>query len=146
MLREASSSVKRRPLLFRSFAPSPRSVSESSRRGVVERLAFARAVGWNWMNSRFWSFAPARAAIAIPSPVAIAGLVVYLYTWPAPPVAIITASAKIVSMRFLRVMILAPWIVRPLRMRSTAKVFSKTSIFGCSRTRLTRIDSISLPV
>lgn len=95
MLREASSSVKRRPLLFRSFAPSPRSVSESSRRGVVERLAFARAVGWNWMNSRSFVLALARIAIASPSPVAISGLVVCLYNCPIPPVARIVASAKI---------------------------------------------------
>jgi hypothetical protein len=41
----------------------------------------------NWTNSRSATRAPATAAIAIPSPVAIAGFVVSRNTWPAPPVA-----------------------------------------------------------
>ena len=41
--------------------------------------------------------APARYAMAMPSPVATVGLVVRAYTWPAPPV------ARIVTMATLRV-------------------------------------------
>ena len=45
------------------------------------------AVGWNCMNSTSATATPARSAIAIPSPVACAGLVVTANSWPAPPVA-----------------------------------------------------------
>jgi len=80
------------PSWFTSFAPSPRSVSERRKRGVLRLLS---AVGWNWMNSRSFVLALARIAIASPSPVAISGLVVCLYNCPIPPVARIVASAKI---------------------------------------------------
>ena len=52
-------------------------------------------VGWNWTNSRSLTRAPARQAMARPSPVAIAGFVVSRYTRPAPPVARRTARASI---------------------------------------------------
>jgi len=42
------------------------------------RPGLDRAVGWNWMNSRSTSAAPARQAMAMPSPVATGGLVVRL--------------------------------------------------------------------
>ena len=45
------------------------------------------AVGWNCTNSRSATAAPARIAIAMPSPVDNAGLVVTANIWPAPPVA-----------------------------------------------------------
>ena len=35
-----------------------------------------RQVGWNWMNSMFATRQPARQAVAMPSPVAVSGLVV----------------------------------------------------------------------
>ena len=63
------------------------------------------------MNSMSWSFAPALFAIAIPSPVAIDGFVVYLKTWPVPPVASITASAKTVSIFLFLKIIFAPYSV-----------------------------------
>ncbi len=54
----------------------------------------ARAVGWNWVNSMSCSAAPARQAMATPSPVATGGLVVSANTWPAPPVASSVARAS----------------------------------------------------
>ena len=54
--------------------PSPRTASE-----IRKDLAYGwnRQVGWNWMNSMFDTRQPARQAIAMPSPVAVSGLVVY---------------------------------------------------------------------
>ena len=54
------------------------------------------AVGWNCINSRLATSAPARYAMAMPSPVAISGFVVYKYTQPVPPVASITTGVFIV--------------------------------------------------
>ena len=51
-------------------------------------------VGWNCMNSTSATSAPARRAMATPSPVAPAGLVVAANSWPAPPVASTTARAR----------------------------------------------------
>ena len=48
-------------------------------------------VGWNWVNSRSMSSAPASYAIAIPSPVYSHELLVTSHALPAPPVARITA-------------------------------------------------------
>ena len=45
------------------------------------------AVGWNCMNSTSATATPARSAMARPSAVASAGLVVTANSWPAPPVA-----------------------------------------------------------
>ncbi len=56
------------------------------------------------MNSMFATRQPARQAMAMPSPVAMSGLVVYRYTLPAPPVAStvwraekVTTSSRTVS-------------------------------------------------
>ena len=59
------------PCLSTRTAPSPRTASD-----MRKRLAWGwnRHVGWNWMNSMFSIFAPARHARAIPSPVAESGL------------------------------------------------------------------------
>jgi hypothetical protein len=56
-----------------------------------------RQVGWNWMNSMFATRQPARQAAAMPSPVAVSGLVVYRYTLPAPPVARMVCGARKVT-------------------------------------------------
>ena len=64
-----TSSRKRAPVSSISTAPSPRSASVSS--GSGSRPA-ASAVGWNCTNSRSTRRAPARAAIARPSPVSLA--------------------------------------------------------------------------
>ena len=53
------------------------------------------AVGWNWMNSTSAVGTAARSAIATPSPVDSRGLVVTEKSWPAPPVASTTCSARI---------------------------------------------------
>ena len=63
------------PLLAGSLSspPSPRTAS------VMRKLltcGWYRQVGWNWMNSRFATRQPARHAAAMPSPVAVSGLVV----------------------------------------------------------------------
>jgi hypothetical protein len=56
-----------------------------------------KAVGWNCMNSMFSIFPFARYTIAIPSPVAMRGLVVVRYAWPQPPVASKVIFANIFS-------------------------------------------------
>ncbi|MNP16596.1 hypothetical protein D3C76_1090000 [compost metagenome] len=66
--------MKRSPLGSRSNAPSPRSAS------VIRKLlacGWYRQVGWNWLNSRLATRQPARQAMAIPSPQAPSGLLVY---------------------------------------------------------------------
>ena len=50
----------------------------------------------NWMNSILETRQPARQPIAIPSPVAVSGFVVYRYTFPAPPVARMVSCAAMV--------------------------------------------------
>ncbi|MDD3862026.1 MAG: hypothetical protein PHP74_04035 [Candidatus Gracilibacteria bacterium] len=59
---------------FMRGAPSPRTVSEIRNLGEV---FFASADGGNCINSKSSVLAPIREAIAIPSPVAISGLVVF---------------------------------------------------------------------
>ena len=68
-----SSSMKRRPPASRRNAPSPRTASLTSDRGLGPS---ASAVGWNCTISRSARAAPARAARAGPSAVAPGGLVV----------------------------------------------------------------------
>ena len=72
------------PAAFSRRAPSPRSASDSRKRG---RPGTSRTVGWNWTNSRSATSAPASNAMAMPSPVVTVGLVVWANTCPAPPVA-----------------------------------------------------------
>ncbi|MNT40954.1 hypothetical protein D3C72_1772980 [compost metagenome] len=67
--------IKASPARFLKTAPSPRTASEIKKVGLPGRY---RAVGWNWMNSTSRIAAPARWAMATPSPVATAGLVVCL--------------------------------------------------------------------
>ncbi len=66
--------MKRVPSGRISLPPSPRTASE-----IRKDLAngWYRQVGWNWMNSMFATRQPARHAMAMPSPVAVSGLVVY---------------------------------------------------------------------
>ncbi len=51
------------------------------------------------MNSMFATRQPARQPIAMPSPLAVSGLVVYRYTLPAPPVASTVCRAPTVTTR-----------------------------------------------
>ena len=81
------------PSALTSRAPSPRSASDSRKRGWPSTWS---AVGWNCTNSRSATRAPAAQAIAIPSPDATSGLVVSRNTWPAPPVASSVARARAV--------------------------------------------------
>ena len=83
--------MKRSPVSSTSTAPSPRSASVSRAMGS---RPLARAVGWNCTNSRSARRAPARAAMARPSPVTSGGLVVLAYRRPMPPVASTTAGAR----------------------------------------------------
>ncbi len=55
---------------------------------------WCRAVGWNCTNSTSAVATPARSAMATPSPVDSGGLVVTAKSWPAPPVASTTWSAR----------------------------------------------------
>jgi hypothetical protein len=89
--RGASSSTNRSPAASRSSAPCPRSASDSSGRGMA---GWCSAVGWNWTNSTSAVGTPARRAMATPSPVDSGGLVVTEKSWPAPPVASTTWSAR----------------------------------------------------
>ena len=89
--RGASSSTKRSPSRSRRSAPWPRSASESSGRGMA---GWCSAVGWNCTNSTSAVGTPARSAMATPSPVDSGGLVVTEKSWPAPPVASTTWSAR----------------------------------------------------
>ena len=83
--------MKRSPSALSSRAPSPRSASDSRKRGVPGTVI---TVGWNWTNSRSLTAAPARQPRATPSPVAIGGLVVSRKMRPAPPVARSVADAR----------------------------------------------------
>ena len=55
------------------------------------------AVGWNCTNSTSAVGTPARSAMATPSPVDSAGLVVTEYSCPAPPVASTTLAARMAT-------------------------------------------------
>ena len=89
--RGASSSTKRSPCESYRRAPSPRtaSVTRKPSRGPSSRSA----VGWNCMNSRSASSAPASLARLRPAPIAPRGLVVRCQSAAIPPVARITARA-----------------------------------------------------
>ena len=86
-------SMIRAPAPSISTAPSPRTASVTSGRWPRSPGPVHSTVGWNCMNSTSARAAPARSAIASPSPVATPGLVVAAYRWPAPPVASTTARA-----------------------------------------------------
>jgi hypothetical protein len=78
MSRGASSA--RRRVRHEALPSGRRSRPPSPRRASVIRKDLAcgwyRQVGWNWMNSMFATRQPARQAMAMPSPVAVSGLVV----------------------------------------------------------------------
>ena len=63
--------MKLSPRVFTSLAPAPRSASVMRWRGAPGTY---RQVGWNWMNSRLSSRAPARDAIATPDPMQLGWL------------------------------------------------------------------------
>ena len=65
--------MKRVPSGSSSRPPSPRTAS-LIRKDLT--CGWYRQVGWNWMNSMFVTRQPARQAAAMPSPVAVSGLVV----------------------------------------------------------------------
>jgi hypothetical protein len=71
--RSSCCGMKRVPSGSSSLPPSPRTAS-------LMRKDLARGwyspVGWNWMNSMLPTRQPARQAAAMPSPVAVSGLVV----------------------------------------------------------------------
>ena len=83
--------MKRSPAALTISAPSPRSASDSRKRGAPGALS---TVGWNCTNSRSATRAPARHAMATPSPVATPGLVLSRNTRAAPPVAMSVARAR----------------------------------------------------
>ena len=72
--------------------PSPRTDSVTSR--PFTDGGQTMPVGWNWTNSMLISFAPARSAIAWPSPVYSQELEVTLKLLPMPPVASTIAGAS----------------------------------------------------
>ena len=79
------------PCWSHSRAPSPRTASLIRKWGAPGSI---RAVGWNCTNSRSRTAAPANQAMATPSPLAWAGLVVWANRWPPPPQASTTARAR----------------------------------------------------
>mmetsp|Transcript_15232 Transcript_15232/g.18363 ORF Transcript_15232/g.18363 Transcript_15232/m.18363 type:complete len:207 (-) Transcript_15232:943-1563(-) len=150
---ESYSGMKRCISELSRIPPSPRTAS-------VIKNAFVRfgnlssryrLVGWNWTNSIFEITALARAAIAMPSPVATGGFVVFGYTCPAPPVASSVLPAKNTKLLpLLRSMTSIPlhrtssctWLVTS----SVAKWFSKKEMFGWECAFSSRARSISFPV
>ena len=68
--------MKRSPSTSTRKAPSPRTASLMSGCWPFASSPSQSTVGWNWTNSTSASTAPARSAIAIPSPVETEGLVV----------------------------------------------------------------------
>ena len=58
--------MNRSPLLFRSVPPSPRTLGDED---AAHAGGQTIPVGWNWTNSMSMRSAPARSAIAWPSPV-----------------------------------------------------------------------------
>mmetsp|Transcript_8737 Transcript_8737/g.36883 ORF Transcript_8737/g.36883 Transcript_8737/m.36883 type:complete len:214 (+) Transcript_8737:1833-2474(+) len=86
-----------------SLPPWPRTASVTRNAFSVCARFFAppgpvyRAVGWNCTNSMFATRAPARTAIATPSPVLTEGLVVLGKSCPAPPAASKVHGARNVS-------------------------------------------------
>ncbi len=61
-------------------APSPRTASDTNGCWPFALLPSQSTVGWNWTNSRSRTFAPARNASAMPSPVDTLGFVVAAYS------------------------------------------------------------------
>ena len=138
-----SPTMNRSPPASTSTAPAPRSASVSSGIGSrVERMA----VGWNWTNSGSAMRAPARIAIARPSPVTSDGLVVWAYSPPMPPVASTTAGARIGSSSPAAVRTETPTTMPPERSRSTAWVSSRTSMSGRASTAERKVRISSAPV
>ena len=79
------------PAASQRRAPSPRTASLIRKWGAPGSIS---AVGWNCTNSRSRTAAPALQAMATPSPLAWAGLVVWANRWPPPPQARTTALAR----------------------------------------------------
>ena len=93
--RGASSSTNRSPSSLTSSAPSPRTASVT--RKPSRSPGTATAVGWNCMNSRSASAAPASWASVRPEPIAPRGFVVRCHSAAAPPVASTVAAAGIAA-------------------------------------------------
>ena len=89
-------SIKEAPSRVRRMPPKPRTASEIRKVGFSPAGLY-RPVGWNCTNSMFSSLPLARYTMAMPSPVAIVGLVVFLYTCPVPPVQSTVTLASMVS-------------------------------------------------
>ena len=77
-----------------SSAPWPRSASDSSGRGICGMVQRGRV---ELHELDVGHAAPARSAIAMPSPVLSTGLVVTENSWPAPPVASSTLRARTIG-------------------------------------------------
>ena len=132
--RGASSSVNRSPRSSRRRAPSPRSASD---RSTDESTS---VVGWNWVNSRSATAAPARYAAAMPSPTAPGGFVVRCQSAAAPPVAISVARAE-TSPRSVTTPTQRSSAVASASMRSP----SSTRMRGCASTRSARTRATRSP-
>ena len=140
--RGASSSTNRSPRPSRNRAPCPRSASDSSGRGMA---GWCRAVGWNCMNSTSATGIPARRAMARPSAVASAGLVVTANNWPAPPVANTVWVARTSTTRPSALRARTPRHRPPSTSRSRANHSSRTAA-AVVLVASTRARSTSAPV
>ncbi|MNT60040.1 hypothetical protein D3C72_1975970 [compost metagenome] len=111
------------------------------------------------MNSMFDTRQPARQAMAMPSPLAVSGFVVYKYTLPAPPVASTVCSAANVStLPVCSSCTYRPWQCGwALRwvgfmpslsevIRSMAQWCSNRLMFGWARTFSSRVTCTACPV
>ena len=89
--RVCNGSVNAAPRSSISTPPKPRNASVIRNEGL---LGLYSMVGWNCINSMLPTRAPARHAMATPSPEATGGLVVCKKTCPQPPVASSVTGAK----------------------------------------------------
>ena len=86
--------ARRRSARRRGRAAARRGRAAPRRAAGRGMAGWCSAVGWNCTNSTSAVGTPARSAMATPSPVDSGGLVVTEKSWPAPPVASTTWSAR----------------------------------------------------
>mmetsp|Transcript_51654 Transcript_51654/g.117629 ORF Transcript_51654/g.117629 Transcript_51654/m.117629 type:complete len:285 (-) Transcript_51654:526-1380(-) len=138
------------------MAPSPLRASVRRKR---RSPGMNRVVGWNCMNSILAILAPARMAMASPSPRQPEGLDVCSHRSPQPPVASTVARAATRSKppsnelppeEGVGLRTKAPphrslpgW---PSRTRSMARLPGRSSMFGCAASASTIFSMIALPV
>ena len=134
--RGSSSLTKRSPSGPCSVAPSPRTASEIRKPSLPGSPT--TAVGWNWVNSRSASIAPAWRPSSRPEPNEPGGFVVRDQSAAAPPVARIAARAVTSRPSSSR--------TPPSCRIAAARWPSSTSMRSCSTTAAERARRMRRPV